>query len=207
MRGADLRRVVRALFGAEGAALLARHSELAAAAGGGVRPEAFLDFVFLEQLVPTVRARPGRLRARSILHSKLLLHGAFLWARRRLTGQNGGFRPGQDPAAVDALLLLLLEEEAGPLAAYTVVGECRVRSTVEPGGGVVLGNLQPGQRLTAVAVTTVGRRRRVGFRWGEDGSGFQQDGSGPVQGPEGAAGPPNAWTSELSKDGEISHGR
>ena len=43
----------------------------------------------------TVRARPGRLSARSVFHSKSGLCGTFVWARRARTAQNGGFRPGQ----------------------------------------------------------------------------------------------------------------
>ena len=44
----------------------------------------------------TVRARPGRLSAFSILYSKSSLYGIFVWVRRvLLTAQNGDIRPGQ----------------------------------------------------------------------------------------------------------------
>jgi hypothetical protein len=44
----------------------------------------------------SVRARPGRLSARSYrFQSKSTFYGAFLWARRVLNSKNGGFRPGQ----------------------------------------------------------------------------------------------------------------
>jgi hypothetical protein len=45
----------------------------------------------------TARARPGRLRALSVSRSKSVLCGAFVSARRALSRQNGGFRPGQHP--------------------------------------------------------------------------------------------------------------
>jgi hypothetical protein len=44
----------------------------------------------------TARARPGRLSARSALHSKSVLYGASVWARRVLNvPKNGGLRPEQ----------------------------------------------------------------------------------------------------------------
>jgi hypothetical protein len=42
-----------------------------------------------------VRARPGRLSARSVSQRKSFLYGAFIWERRALTAQTGGFRHGQ----------------------------------------------------------------------------------------------------------------
>jgi hypothetical protein len=45
--------------------------------------------------VATVRARPGRLSALSVSHSKSGLYGAFVWGRRALNRKNGGSRPGQ----------------------------------------------------------------------------------------------------------------
>jgi hypothetical protein len=39
----------------------------------------------------TVRARPGRLSGRSLSHSRLVLYGAFVWARRALNGQKRWF--------------------------------------------------------------------------------------------------------------------
>ena len=38
---------------------------------------------------------PGRLSALSVFLCKLVLYGAFVWVRRALNNQNGGFRPGQ----------------------------------------------------------------------------------------------------------------
>ena len=39
----------------------------------------------------TVRALPGRLRALSVFHSKSILYGAFVWARRALKHQKRRF--------------------------------------------------------------------------------------------------------------------
>jgi glutamate synthase (NADPH/NADH) len=47
--------------------------------------EADLVFLAMGFLGPeTVRARPGRLSALRVSHSKSLLYGAFVWARRPL---------------------------------------------------------------------------------------------------------------------------
>jgi hypothetical protein len=54
-----------------------------------------------------VRARPGRLSALRVLHSKSFLYGAFVWARRVLSRQNGDFRPGQVRRADGCLAVLL----------------------------------------------------------------------------------------------------
>jgi hypothetical protein len=43
----------------------------------------------------SVRARPMRLSALSVSHSRSVLCGAFVWARRARNCQNGRFRPGQ----------------------------------------------------------------------------------------------------------------
>jgi hypothetical protein len=40
---------------------------------------------------PTVRALPGRLSHLSVSHSKPVLHGGFVWARRALNSQNRRF--------------------------------------------------------------------------------------------------------------------
>jgi hypothetical protein len=48
----------------------------------------------------TVWARPGRLSALSRFHSKAVLYGAFVWARRALTAKNGGTRPAQFAVAL-----------------------------------------------------------------------------------------------------------
>jgi hypothetical protein len=43
-----------------------------------------------------VRARPaGWLSALSVSNSKSVVYGAFVWARRALNRETGGFRPGQ----------------------------------------------------------------------------------------------------------------
>ena len=62
--------------------------------------EAALDGA--DQLQPA-RACPRRLNALSVSHSKSVLHGAFVWARRlrRLPAQHGCFRPGQSPRDPD----------------------------------------------------------------------------------------------------------
>jgi hypothetical protein len=52
----------------------------------------------------SVRARPGRLSALSVSHSKSLLYGAFVWARRALNIPNDGFRPGQIRESISAVL-------------------------------------------------------------------------------------------------------
>jgi hypothetical protein len=41
--------------------------------------------------VPTVRARPGRLSALRVYHSKPFLHGTCVWARRPLNSQKRRF--------------------------------------------------------------------------------------------------------------------
>ena len=76
----------------------------------------------------TVRARPDRLSALSRFHSKSVLFGAFVWARRALTAKNGDFRPGQcDPptpellAYYDAVLAGnsgCVSDEPGPLGPH-----------------------------------------------------------------------------------------
>jgi alpha-tubulin suppressor-like RCC1 family protein len=43
----------------------------------------------------TVRARPGRLSALRVSHSKFVLYAGFVWRAGRLTAKNGGFRLGQ----------------------------------------------------------------------------------------------------------------
>jgi hypothetical protein len=55
----------------------------------------------------TVRARPGRLNARSVLHSKAAFYGAFVWARGVLNRPKRRFLPrplywGQAPSSVMA---------------------------------------------------------------------------------------------------------
>ena len=47
----------------------------------------------------TVRTVPGRLRALTVSHSESVFYGGFAGFARRLTAQNGGFRPGQCPRA------------------------------------------------------------------------------------------------------------
>jgi hypothetical protein len=49
----------------------------------------------------SVRARPGRLSALGVSHSKSGLYGAFLWRAGRLNTNNGGFRPGQTGSTLD----------------------------------------------------------------------------------------------------------
>jgi hypothetical protein len=58
--------------------------------------------------VATVRAVPGWLSAHSISQSKPFLYGVFYGRPGRLTNQNGVFRPGQEVAARQGLLLLEL---------------------------------------------------------------------------------------------------
>jgi hypothetical protein len=41
------------------------------------------------------QAHTGRLSALRVLNSKPVLHGAFVWARGRVTAKNSGSRPGQ----------------------------------------------------------------------------------------------------------------
>jgi hypothetical protein len=43
----------------------------------------------------TVRARPGRLSALSVSHSKSGWYGVFVWRAGRSTDKTGGVRPGQ----------------------------------------------------------------------------------------------------------------
>jgi hypothetical protein len=50
---------------------------------------------------PAVRARPGRLSALSVSHSKSGLCGAFVRARRALNRQKRRFRPGQAVAVFE----------------------------------------------------------------------------------------------------------
>ena len=53
-------------------------------------------YAFAAVFSGTVRAHPRRLSALSVSHSKSALYDAFVWARRCLTAQSGGFRPGQE---------------------------------------------------------------------------------------------------------------
>jgi hypothetical protein len=50
-----------------------------------------------------VRARPGRLSALSVLHSKLVLYGGFVWARRLLNIQKRYFPPGQRASEISTV--------------------------------------------------------------------------------------------------------
>jgi hypothetical protein len=45
----------------------------------------------VEEFVASVRARPGRLSALSVFHSKSFLYGAVVWARRALNSQKRRF--------------------------------------------------------------------------------------------------------------------
>jgi hypothetical protein len=66
-------------------------------------------------LLRAVRARPGRLRARSAFYSKAFLYGTFAWGCRAL---DGGFRPGQNAFDVHRAATqyrLQLRSQLGPL--------------------------------------------------------------------------------------------
>jgi hypothetical protein len=71
----------------------------------------------------TVRARVGRLSGPSVSHRKFSLYGAFLWARGRLTAQNGGLRPGQEELGDETFL-------AEAFSKFGVVQSVTVRSKV-----------------------------------------------------------------------------
>jgi hypothetical protein len=62
----------------------------------------------------TVRARPGRFSDLSVFHSESVLYGAFAWARRALTAENGGFRPGQVSERIWPQLAPSFTDEASP---------------------------------------------------------------------------------------------
>ena len=66
-----------------------------------------------------VRARPGRLRALSVLHSESPFYGVSVWKRQCLPARNGVFRPGQflTRAAAVAPLVESLADDSTAVAA------------------------------------------------------------------------------------------
>jgi hypothetical protein len=66
-------------------------------AGPQFEPHGGYPGKYASEGIYTVRARPGRLSAVSISHSRSVLYGALVWARRALnaTAQHGGCRPRQ----------------------------------------------------------------------------------------------------------------